>query len=147
MKDVKPTSLLKDRVREIEGNPDFSNKDISASQTQSQMVAEANSGMLSTLNQVELQSELANPSLPSGHSNVSTQTCVHLFSPSVVQVGYLFLIYLTSLCLMASVCCPSSSCYKSVGGGWQDGNLEFIRTSPSRTRTVSIYSIPVTIFC
>ncbi|XXG66487.1 hypothetical protein AAC387_Pa06g0046 [Persea americana] len=69
MKDVKPTSLLKDRVREIEGNPDFSNKDISASQTQSQMVAEANSGMLSTLNQVELQSELTNPSLPSGHSN------------------------------------------------------------------------------
>ncbi|XP_068649486.1 uncharacterized protein [Aristolochia californica] len=36
MKDVKPTSLLKDRVREIEGNPDFSTKDA----TQPQMITE-----------------------------------------------------------------------------------------------------------
>lgn len=111
MKDVKPTSLLKDRVREIEGNPDFSNKDISASQTQSPMVAEANSGMLSTLNQVELQSELTNPSLPSGHSNVLNQTPRHLFSRLLVLIGYFFLIYLMSSCLVDSVCCPSSSCY------------------------------------
>ncbi|XP_068669588.1 uncharacterized protein [Aristolochia californica] len=36
MKDVKPTSLLKDRVREMEGNPDFSTKDA----TQPQMITE-----------------------------------------------------------------------------------------------------------
>ncbi|KAG8092529.1 hypothetical protein GUJ93_ZPchr0012g21276 [Zizania palustris] len=33
MKDVKPSSLLKDRVRQIEGNPDFSNKDPEMSST------------------------------------------------------------------------------------------------------------------
>ncbi|KAG9452304.1 hypothetical protein H6P81_005208 [Aristolochia fimbriata] len=39
MKDVKPTSLLKDRAREIEGNPDFSTKDA----TQPQMLTEVDS--------------------------------------------------------------------------------------------------------
>lgn len=81
MKDVKPTSLLKDRVREIEGNPDFSNKDIGASQPQ--MVAEVNSGMISTLSQVELQPEVANPSHPGGHSNVLSQVCICLIIPGL----------------------------------------------------------------
>ncbi|XP_077235419.1 transcription regulator [Tasmannia lanceolata] len=71
MKDVKPTSLLKERVREIEGNPDFSNKDNSISQPQ--MVAEVNSGMMSTLSLVELQPEVTNPSHPTGHPNVLAQ--------------------------------------------------------------------------
>ncbi|KAK9148278.1 hypothetical protein Scep_007035 [Stephania cephalantha] len=71
MKDVKPTSLLKDRVREVEGNTDFSNKDVGAAQPQ--IVSDTNSGMISALNQVELQAEVANPSLPSSHSNVLSQ--------------------------------------------------------------------------
>lgn len=71
MKEVKPTCLLKDRVREVEGNPDFSNKDVGA--TQSQIVPEVNSGVISTLNQVELQPEIVNPSHPSGHLNVLSQ--------------------------------------------------------------------------
>ncbi|KAI8032556.1 CCR4-NOT transcription complex subunit 1 [Camellia lanceoleosa] len=49
MKEVKPTSLLKDRVREVEGNLDFSNKDIGASQPQ--LVTEINTGIMCTLNQ------------------------------------------------------------------------------------------------
>lgn len=73
MKEVKPTSLLKDRVREIEGNPDFSNKDVAASQPQ--MVSEINSGIISTLSQVELQPDIVNSSHPGSHLNVMTQVC------------------------------------------------------------------------
>ncbi|KAI8023014.1 hypothetical protein LOK49_LG03G03236 [Camellia lanceoleosa] len=40
---------LPDRVREVEGNPDFSNKDIGASQPQ--LVTEINTGIMCTLNQ------------------------------------------------------------------------------------------------
>ncbi|XP_043707916.1 CCR4-NOT transcription complex subunit 1-like isoform X5 [Telopea speciosissima] len=85
MKDVKPTSLLKDRVREVEGNPDFSTKDIGASQPQ--MVAEVNSGMIAALNQVDLQPEVSPPSHPGGHSNVLSQYTapLHLASGSLVE--------------------------------------------------------------
>ncbi|XP_058085160.1 uncharacterized protein LOC131232729 isoform X2 [Magnolia sinica] len=85
MKDVKPTSLLKDRVREIEGNPDFSNKDMGASQPQ--MVAESNSGIISALSQVDLQPELTNPSHHSGHSTVLTQYAapLHLASSALAE--------------------------------------------------------------
>ncbi|XP_058104448.1 uncharacterized protein LOC131248268 isoform X3 [Magnolia sinica] len=72
MKDVKPSSLLKDRVREIEGNPDFSKKDTGASQPP--MVAEANSGMVSSLSQVEVQAEHTNPSHSCGHYNGLSQS-------------------------------------------------------------------------
>ncbi|KAI8026094.1 hypothetical protein LOK49_LG02G03654 [Camellia lanceoleosa] len=64
MKEVKPTSLLKNRVREVEGNPDFSNKDIGASQPQ--LVTEINTGIMCTLNQVELQPEISNSSQSGG---------------------------------------------------------------------------------
>ncbi|KAI3908415.1 hypothetical protein MKW92_020455 [Papaver armeniacum] len=66
MKDVKPTSLLKDRSREVEGNPDFSNKDVTA--TQPLTIPEVN-----TLISVEPQPEIANSSLPGGHSNALPQ--------------------------------------------------------------------------
>ncbi|CAI0393712.1 unnamed protein product [Linum tenue] len=59
MKDITPTSLLKDRKREIEGNPDFSNKDVGPSQ--SQIVPEVKSGMMSPLNPGELPLEVASP--------------------------------------------------------------------------------------
>lgn len=72
MKDVKPTSLLKDRVREVEGNPDFSNKDISVSQAP--VIPEVNS-IIPSMNQVDLQPE-ANST---GHPNVMTQVSVQLY--------------------------------------------------------------------
>ncbi|CAI9769351.1 unnamed protein product [Fraxinus pennsylvanica] len=71
LKDVTATSLLKDRVREVEGNPDFSNKDIGASQPQ--MVNEVKSGTISTQNQVELPLDVASPPHPTGHSRVLSQ--------------------------------------------------------------------------
>ncbi|KAK9274352.1 hypothetical protein L1049_019166 [Liquidambar formosana] len=71
MKDVTPTSLLKDRVREVEGNPDFSNKDVGTSQPQ--MVAEAKSGIVSKLNQIELPLEVTSTSLPGGHTHILSQ--------------------------------------------------------------------------
>ncbi|KAL7203784.1 hypothetical protein ACSBR2_016943 [Camellia fascicularis] len=71
LKDVTPTSLLKDRVRQLEGNPDFSNKDVGASQQQ--MVGEVKSGTISTLNQVELPLEVATPAHPGGHSHILSQ--------------------------------------------------------------------------
>ncbi|XP_022867508.1 CCR4-NOT transcription complex subunit 1-like isoform X1 [Olea europaea var. sylvestris] len=80
LKDVTPTSLLKDTVREFEGNPDFSNKDIGASQPQ--MVNEVKSGTLSTQNQVELPLDVAIPPHPTSHSRVLSQytTPLHLSS-------------------------------------------------------------------
>ncbi|XP_058212330.1 uncharacterized protein LOC131324368 [Rhododendron vialii] len=71
LKDVTPTSLLKDRVRQVEGNPDFSNKD--AGVPQQQIVAEVKSGTISALNQVELPLEVASPSHPGGHSHILSQ--------------------------------------------------------------------------
>lgn len=63
MKDVTPTSLLKDRKREIEGNPDFSNKDVGVSQAQ--LVSDIKPGLVPPVNQVELPPlEVTNPSNP-----------------------------------------------------------------------------------
>lgn len=80
LKEVVPSSLLKDRVREVEGNPDFSNKDAGGS-SQPQMVADAKSGIISSLNQVELPLEVASPH-PSGPSRILTQYAAPLHLPS-----------------------------------------------------------------
>ncbi|OIT36093.1 PREDICTED: CCR4-NOT transcription complex subunit 1 [Nicotiana attenuata] len=71
LKEVVPTSLLKDRVREVEGNPDFSNKDVGSSQPP--IVGDVKSGIISSLNQVELPLEVPSPSHPSGPSRILTQ--------------------------------------------------------------------------
>ena len=71
MKEITPTSLLKDRKREVEGNPDFSNKDVGASQPQ--MVAEAKPVIMSPLNQVELPLEVAPSSNSAGHTHLLSQ--------------------------------------------------------------------------
>ncbi|KAJ6722687.1 CCR4-NOT TRANSCRIPTION COMPLEX [Salix koriyanagi] len=71
MKDIALTSLLKDRKREIEGNPDFSNKDVGASQPQ--LVPEVKSGIISPLNHVELPLEVASPPNSSGHAHLLSQ--------------------------------------------------------------------------
>ncbi|KAK4414642.1 CCR4-NOT transcription complex subunit [Sesamum alatum] len=71
LKDVTPTSLLKDRVREVEGNPDFSNKDVGSSQPP--IVNEVKSGIISTLNQVEVPLDVAAPPHAGGHSRIVSQ--------------------------------------------------------------------------
>ncbi|KAI3444740.1 hypothetical protein Pfo_001405 [Paulownia fortunei] len=71
LKDVTPTSLLKDRVREVEGNPDFSNKDVGSSQPP--IINEVKSGIISTLNQVEVPLDVAAPPHPGGHSRILSQ--------------------------------------------------------------------------
>ncbi|KFK30583.1 hypothetical protein AALP_AA6G000600 [Arabis alpina] len=55
IKDVKPTSLLKDRKREIDGNPDFRNMAFGVAQeSQPQMIDELKSENLPLHNQLEL---------------------------------------------------------------------------------------------
>lgn len=85
LKEITPTSLLKDRRREIEGNPDFSNKDMGASQ--SQMVAEVKSGIMSPLNQVELPLEVAPSSNSGGHTHILSQYAapLHLASGTLME--------------------------------------------------------------
>lgn len=68
MKDITPTSLLKDRRREIEGNPDFSNKDVVP---QSQVVAEVKSAVISPPN--DFVPDIVNPV---SHSHIN-HVCVH----------------------------------------------------------------------
>ncbi|XP_014752689.1 CCR4-NOT transcription complex subunit 1 isoform X3 [Brachypodium distachyon] len=58
MKDVKPTSLLRDREREVEGNPDFSNKDVAS---QIPVAAEVSSGIIPPMNHAELQPQYTAP--------------------------------------------------------------------------------------
>ncbi|KAL3814967.1 hypothetical protein ACJIZ3_016235 [Penstemon smallii] len=68
LKDVAPTSLLTDRVREVEGNPDFSIKDIPSSQPP----ALNESGIISTRNQVEQPLDVAPPHA-AGHPRIMPQ--------------------------------------------------------------------------
>ncbi|EOA39181.1 hypothetical protein CARUB_v10012145mg [Capsella rubella] len=59
IKEVAPTSLLKDRKREIDGNPDFSNKDLGVTHiSQPQMISEPKS--ISPLKQIDLPLDNAN---------------------------------------------------------------------------------------
>ncbi|XP_022944795.1 CCR4-NOT transcription complex subunit 1-like isoform X1 [Cucurbita moschata] len=85
VKEITPTSLLKDRKREIEGNPDFSNKDVGASQPQ--MVAEMKSNIMSSLNQVELPLEVATASNSGNHSHLLSQYAapLHLSSGTLME--------------------------------------------------------------
>ncbi|KAF8103354.1 hypothetical protein N665_0188s0292 [Sinapis alba] len=59
LKEVAPTSLLKDRKREIDGNPDFSNKDLGLAHiSQPQMIPEPKT--ISPLKQIDLPLDVAN---------------------------------------------------------------------------------------
>ncbi|CAH9118024.1 unnamed protein product [Cuscuta europaea] len=80
LKNVVPTSLLKDRIREVEGNPDFSNKDVGSSQPP--MVTDGKSGITPTPNPVELPAEATNPSHPGGHPRLLSQYAPPLHLPS-----------------------------------------------------------------
>ncbi|CAL5195221.1 unnamed protein product [Lathyrus oleraceus] len=79
MKDVTPTSLLKDCKREIEGNPDFSNKDVGAS---SQMISDIKSSLVPPVNQVELPLEVTNPSNSGAHPHIVSQYAGPIHIPS-----------------------------------------------------------------
>ncbi|KAI3978963.1 hypothetical protein MKX01_016138 [Papaver californicum] len=68
MKDVKTTSLLKDRSWEVEGNHDFSNKDVTS--TQPLIIPEVNTPI-----SVEPQPNIDNLSHPGNHSNALPQVC------------------------------------------------------------------------
>ncbi|KAH9788463.1 transcription regulator [Citrus sinensis] len=71
MKDITPTSLLKDRKREIEGNPDFSNKDVGASQPQ--LVPEVKPAIVSPLGHVDLPLDVASPPNSGGPTHLLSQ--------------------------------------------------------------------------
>lgn len=71
MKDVKPTSLLKDRVRDVEGNPDFSNKDVIA--PQAPVITEVTPGIVPSMAQAELHQEANSTSNVATHQNVLNQ--------------------------------------------------------------------------
>ncbi|KAL5134617.1 CCR4-NOT transcription complex subunit 1 [Glycine soja] len=85
MKDVTPTSLLKDRKREFEGNPDFSNKDVGGSQ--SQMITDIKSGLVPPVNQVELPLEVTNPSNTGAHPHILSQYAgpLHISSGALME--------------------------------------------------------------
>ncbi|XP_020592534.1 CCR4-NOT transcription complex subunit 1 isoform X2 [Phalaenopsis equestris] len=85
MKDVKPTSLLKDRVRDAEANPDFSNKDVTA--PQAPIIADVNSGIVPSMNQAELHQEANNTSNAANHQNALNQytASLHLVSSTMVD--------------------------------------------------------------
>ena len=74
-----PTSLLKDRIRKAEGNPDFSSKD-----ARQQIVGAVNPGMPSTQNGVQLPHDIGSPSHPSGHSSLISQVCVIFYFLNVM---------------------------------------------------------------
>lgn len=64
LKEVAPTSLLKDRKREIDGNPDFSNKDLGVTHiSQPPMIQEPKT--TSPLKQIDLPIDVANTDTPS----------------------------------------------------------------------------------
>ncbi|KAK3124635.1 hypothetical protein QOZ80_7BG0589710 [Eleusine coracana subsp. coracana] len=71
MKDVKPSSLLKDRTRQVVGNPDFSNKDVGVSQTPP--IAEVSSSIVPSMNHVELQHEINSTSRATSLPNMLSQ--------------------------------------------------------------------------
>ncbi|XP_076917682.1 uncharacterized protein LOC143577845 isoform X1 [Bidens hawaiensis] len=81
MKEVTPSSLLIDRVREVEGNPDFSNKDVGPAQPP--LVAEVKSNPIATLNQVELPVEIGSSSHLGGRSRILSQYAAPHHLPAV----------------------------------------------------------------
>ncbi|XP_054784760.1 uncharacterized protein LOC129291440 isoform X2 [Prosopis cineraria] len=85
MKDITPTSLLKDRKREVDGNPDFSNKDVGASQAQ--IMTDLKTGLVAPVNQVELPLEVTNPSNAGGHTHLLSQYAapLHLSTGSLME--------------------------------------------------------------
>ncbi|KAI3796684.1 hypothetical protein L1987_39363 [Smallanthus sonchifolius] len=94
MKEVKPTSLLKDKARITEGNPDFSERKI---------VEEVKSTVRYDVNQVELLAEAAGPSYQGGPSHIVYQPTVPAstiseFQSSVLEEHFLRFEFFSSHC-------------------------------------------------
>ena len=70
---VKPTQLLKGRAREVEGNPDFSNKDLGTAQQQ--VVTKHTTGSIAPISQVELQPEVSTSRHSTPRPPVLYQVC------------------------------------------------------------------------
>jgi hypothetical protein len=106
MKDVKATQLLRGRMREIEGNPDFSNKDL---HTVAPVPPEPTGGALvmPMLSQpaVELPPELSAPVPHPAAANAASLSQVH-FRHSLPLVAQL---WLAGQSLMASLVWVSTS--------------------------------------
>ncbi|CAH8358576.1 unnamed protein product [Eruca vesicaria subsp. sativa] len=72
LKEVAPTSLLKDRNREIDGNPDFSNKDLGATHiSQPPMIQQPKT--VSPLKQIDLPLDVANSANTDAPSKLLSQ--------------------------------------------------------------------------
>jgi hypothetical protein len=88
MKDVKPSSLLKDRTRQVVGNPDFSSKDV-ASQTPA--VAEVSSSIGPSMNHAELQHEISSTSRATSLPTMLSQVgAMHLQDVLIFAFFYVF---------------------------------------------------------
>lgn len=87
-KSVKPTSLLKNRKREIDGNPDFRNKDFGVAQgSQPQMIDEFKSENISPQNHVELPTNAGVHSklLPQVNSDITVGCPFHCYEFSLLM--------------------------------------------------------------
>ena len=70
---MKPTQLLKGRAREVEGNPDFSNKDLGTAQQQ--VVTKHTIGSIAPISQVEMQLEVSTSRDSTPHPPILDQVC------------------------------------------------------------------------
>ena len=70
---MKPTQILKGRAREVEGNPDFSDKYLETAQQQ--VVTNHTTGSIAPINQVELQPEVSTSRDSTPHPPVLYQVC------------------------------------------------------------------------
>lgn len=85
IKDVKPTSLLKDRVWEVQGNTDFSKNDMGASQPL--LITETNTGIVSTFNALDIQPEILSSTQTGAHLNLLSQYTGNLYFASGPSMG------------------------------------------------------------
>ncbi|KZV18909.1 hypothetical protein F511_17815 [Dorcoceras hygrometricum] len=111
LKEVTPTSLLKDKIREVEGNPDFSNKEVGSSQPQ--VVNEVKPGIIPTINQVEQPLDVVPPH-PGAHSHIISQAslCRLLHSMKHVDTilfGFLKFVYIVYYQYAAPLHTPSGT--------------------------------------
>lgn len=84
MKSVTPASLLKDKVRITEGNPDFS---------QRTTLVEVKSVVISSVNQVVLPPEAAGPSYHGGLRPKVYQVCYHYLIKLWLEITHIIIIY------------------------------------------------------
>lgn len=80
MKDVKVTQLLKGRPREVEGNPDFSNKDVTLAHQPSPFATESSSSIAAPMGHVDHSSETTGSVLHTSISSTAISQGQHVTS-------------------------------------------------------------------